>query len=117
MISIEELSRCMEILSQLNASTYIRRDKQLILELGYIIKQEFDLARKLDNVARNRNGRNIDVNKLMEDNRQLFQENEKLINDINKLKDILYEKIPSIQEDIQKIGSKFDLLNQQIGHI
>lgn len=45
MINGRDLSRCIDILSELNANANNKRDKSLILELGYIIKQELDLVK------------------------------------------------------------------------
>ena len=46
MIDAKDLRRCMNILAELHASSRSNNDKQLILELGYIIKQELDVSIK-----------------------------------------------------------------------
>ena len=118
MIDGKDLSRCIDILSELNASITSRKDKQLILELGYIIKQELDLVKAWENShneqALRRGGQPIDINKLLEDNAQLYKENETLLKNLKKLNDIIEIKLPMVQEDLSVIGQKFDALNQHI---
>ena len=118
MINGRELNRCIDILSELNANTSSKRDKSLILELGYIIKQELDLVKAWEsshNEQITRRGKEpIDINKLLEDNTQLFKENEKLLKSLAKMKEIIDSKIPAIQEDLSVINGKFDMLNNNI---
>lgn len=118
MINGKDLSRCIDILSELNANANNKRDKSLILELGYIIKQELDLVKAWEsshNEQRIRcGGAPIDVEKLLEDNAQLYKENETLLKNLNKLKGIIESKIPAIQEDLTVINRKFDILNNHI---
>lgn len=118
MINSRNLNRCIDILSELNANASNNLDKALILELGYIIKQELDLVKAWENShngqTRRRGGEPIDINKLLEDNVQLYKENETLLKNLDKLKTIIDSKIPSIQEDLTVISRKFDLLNNHI---
>ncbi len=118
MINSRDLNRCIDILSELNANASNSLDKALILELGYIIKQELDLVEAWENShneqTRRRGGEPIDINKLLEDNVQLYKENETLLKNLDKLKAIIDSKIPSIQEDLTVISRKFDLLNNHI---
>jgi hypothetical protein len=118
MIDGKDLNRCIDILSELNANTTSSRDKKLILELGYIIKQELDLVKAWESSHNEqrirRGGEPIDINKLLEDNAQLYKENETLLKNLNKLKGIIESKIPAIQEDLTVINRKFDLLNNHI---
>lgn len=118
MINSRNLNRCIDILSELNANASNSLDKALILELGYIIKQELDLVEAWENShneqTRRRGGEPIDINKLLEDNVQLYKENETLLKNLDKLKAIIDSKIPSIQEDLTVISRKFDLLNNHI---
>lgn len=118
MINSRNLNRCIDILSELNANASNSLDKALILELGYIIKQELDLVEAWENShneqTRRRGGKPIDINKLLEDNVQLYKENETLLKNLDKLKTIIDSKIPSIQEDLTTISRKFDLLNNHI---
>ena len=118
MINSRNLNRCIDILSELNANASNSLDKALILELGYIIKQELDLVEAWENShneqTRRRGGEPIDINKLLEDNVQLYKEKKTLLKNLDKLKTIIDSKIPSIQKDLTVISRKFDLLNNHI---
>ena len=93
MIDGKDLNRCIDILSELNASITSKKDKQLILELGYIIKQELDLVKAWESSHNEQalriGGQPIDINKLLEDNAQLYKENETLLKNLKKLNDII----------------------------
>jgi hypothetical protein len=118
MISASDLNRCINILAQLNANTNNRRDRNLILELGYIIKQELDLVNEWNSKHYEQSkilgNKAIDVDKLLEDNAQLYKENETLLKNLEKMKNMIESKIPSIQEDLSLINQKFDFLNNHI---
>jgi hypothetical protein len=118
MINGNDLNRCIDILSELNANANNKRDKSLILELGYIIKQELDLVKAWESSHNGQRlrcgGAPIDIEKLLEDNAQLYKENETLLKNLNKLKGMIESKIPAIQEDLTVINRKFDLLNNHI---
>jgi hypothetical protein len=119
MISYNDLNRCIDILSELNAHIDSNEvDKSLILELGYIIKQELDLVKSWDD-ANNKNAmkrgiKQIDPQKLLEDNIQLFNEKEKLLKILAKMKEDLEKKVPLIQKELSLIKEKFDILNNHI---
>lgn len=118
MINGRDLSRCIDILSELNANVSNKRDKTLILELGYIIKQELDLVKAWESSHNEqrmrRGGEPIDINKLLEDNAQLYKENETLLKNLAKMKGIVESKIPSIQEELVVIEGQFNALNSHI---
>lgn len=118
MINGRDLSRCIDILSELNANVSNKRDKTLILELGYIIKQELDLVKAWESSHNEqrmrRGGEPIDINKLLEDNAQLYKENETLLKNLEKMKGIVESKIPSIQEELVVIEGQFNALNHHI---
>ena len=118
MINGRDLSRCIDILSELNANVSNKRDKTLILELGYIIKQELDLVKAWESSHNEqrmrRGGEPIDINKLLEDNAQLYKENENLLKNLEKMKGIVESKIPSIQEELVVIEGQFNALNHHI---
>ena len=119
MIDGKDLNRCIDILSELNANTTSIRDKKLILELGYIIKQELDLVKAWEDGLSEQSRlkyrtKTIDVNKLLEDNVQLYKDNEKLIKSVATLKGIIDTTIPSIEKKLGTINKKFDFLNNSI---
>ena len=61
-----------------------------------------------------RGGEPIDINKLLEDNAQLYKENETLLKNLEKMKGIVESKIPSIQEELVVIEGQFNALNHHI---
>jgi hypothetical protein len=116
MISAKDLRRCIDILAELNVHAS-SQEKRLILEVGYILKQELNAVEAWDSQIKSNKERgydNIDVKKLLEDNTQLFKENEKLLKSLAKMKEIIDSKIPAIQEDLSVINGKFDMLNNHI---
>lgn len=116
MISENDLNRCLEILATLS-TTSTRNDRQLLLEMGYIIKQELENVQAWNKTNNPRErGRNIDVNKLLADNTQLYKENQTLIETVGKLKDIIDHKIPQLENHLeyatQKCGALNDILEK-----
>lgn len=114
MLDVNTLNRCLDILAILNDKAS-REDKISILELGHILKQELMVQEKWN---KNHNkvvfGRNLDVNKLIEDNTQLFNENQNLINDVMKLKSIIDTKIPFIERQMMLLDGQATRINNGI---
>lgn len=96
MISKEKLNRCLNILSELNARIPIQYDKNLILEVGYIIKEELNRI-ELEN--------KLDIKKLWQDNVALAKDNDTLHKTVQHLTSIINEKIPSINETLNTLIS------------
>lgn len=96
MISKEKLNRCLNILFELNARTPIQYDKNLILEMGYIIKEE------LNQIERENK---LDIKKLWQDNVALAKDNDTLHKTVQHLTSIINEKIPSINETLNTLIS------------
>ena len=116
MIDKRDLNRCMDILAKLHANTQSNGDKQLLLELGYIIKQELDLVNAWEE-SHNKQARGreqIDVSKLLEDNAQLYKENQTLIGNLDTMRKLIEDKIPSIEDNLHIIGNKFNVLHEQL---
>lgn len=118
MISKEELNKCINILAELNARTNSRSDKTLLLEIGYVLKQELDnVTAWEESHPRGRGLKQIDVNKVLEDNIQLCRENQTLIQSVSELKAMFEKALPSVQTRLQLIGEKFDALNENINRL
>ncbi len=115
MINEEDLNKCIENLARLS-TTSTRSDRQLLLEIGYILKQELDNVKAWNSSHKNGQRRNeqIDVKKLLEDNTQLFKENQTLLSAVANMKDVIEHQLPNINEELVEIDSKFDLLNKQL---
>ena len=110
MIDSSTLNKCIDILAELNANTLENKNKMLLLELGYIIKQELDLVEKWENENKNIGRPSIEVKKLIEDNTQLCHENQKLTETISTLKQLIDEEIPKIKKQINTITSKHNVI-------
>ena len=96
MASKEKLNKCLNILSELNARIPIQYDKNLILEMGYIIKEELNQI-ELEN--------KLDIKKLWQDNVALAKDNDTLHKTVQHLTSIINEKIPSINETLNTLIS------------
>ncbi len=101
MISKENLNRCLSILSELNARIPIQHDKNLILEMGYIIKEELNQIEL---------GNKLDINKLWQDNVALAKDNNTLHKTVQHLTSIINEKIPSVNETLNTLISNSSYL-------
>ena len=121
MLSAKDLNRCIDILAELNANADSQHDKRLILEIGYMLKQELETvnawdASQLNDRERGRH-QQIDVKKLLEDNTQLFNENKKL-QEINiALKETIDQRIPKITEMVGTVNEKFDTFQEVISKL
>lgn len=108
MLSAKDLSHCIDILAELNVNAN-HNEKKLLLEVGYILKQELEIVNEWDKqfVGDNRmRGHQIDVKKLIEDNTQLFRENQQL-HEINmKLKNLIDRKIPQVEYCVRSVNDK-----------
>lgn len=120
MISAKDLNRCIDILAELNAGAD-QHSKRLILEIGYILKQELSVVEAWDKsqLSDRERGRqaNIDVKKLLEDNTQLFNENQKLMELNHKMKDVIEERIPHVEQLIGCVNDKFETLENALNKL
>jgi hypothetical protein len=105
-------------LAELNAGAD-SNSKRLILEVGYILKQELEAVEAWDSQFKDkkRGYGNIDVNKLLEDNTQLFNENKQL-QDLNlKLKEVIDQRIPNVEKGISEVNRKFNIMSETINKL
>ena len=114
MISAKDLSHCIDNLAEINACLGNGNGnaalKRLVLEVGYILKQELDIVSAWDIQFKGDKfkGHNIDIKKLIEDNTQLFNENKQL-HDLNlKLKEVIDQRIPKVENAVNTINEKFE---------
>lgn len=120
MINSKDLNRCIDILAELNAGADTH-SKRLILEVGYILKQELETvnawdASQLSNRERGRQ-QQIDVKKLLEDNTQLFNENKKLVEMNLKLKEVIDQRIPRVEDGIKSVHDKFNIFEETLSKL
>lgn len=102
----KELSnKCIELLVELNKAVgHNITAKSLVLELGYIIKQDIDTDKNREEML---NG----------NAEKLYKENQQLICDNLRLKDILSSKIPAIENAFNSIGDRYDSINSMMVEI
>ena len=115
MINEKTLTRCLDNLAEINANLTNSALKRLTLEIGYILKQELDNVTAWNNQFNKDNrhkGYNIDINKLMEDNTQLFNENKKLHELNMKLKEVIDQKIPNVENAIGNLNSRIETFSE-----
>lgn len=98
----KQYSRCIEILADLNNKLYSKEDKAMLLELGYLIKQ--------NKVG----GKDINVMELVEDNKRLYQENQIMISNVLKMKEIVNTKIGEIATILDGMKSKYNYIKDRI---
>ena len=80
MISVEDLHKCMANLAELHSRAINNKDKPLLLEIGYILNKEIDNI-----IAENATTSKLDMQKLLADNKQLYDENQRLISALNQM--------------------------------
>ena len=117
MIDAKTLRKCIDNLAEINALVSGGTVKKLTLEIGYILKQELDNVNAWNQQFgedHKLKGMQFDVNKLIEDNTQLVNENKKLF-DINmRMKQVIDKKIPSIENAVNKLNVNFETVSQII---
>ena len=114
MISANDLRRCIEILAELNVLAESHKSKTLILEVGFILKQELDKVGEFESSYKSNK---LDAKKLLEDNTALFNENKRL-HDLNmKLKEIVNQRIPKIESTITEVNGKIDMISERVNEL
>ncbi len=114
MIDEKTLNKCIENLAEINANLSSSALRRLVLEVGYILKQELDNVSVWNQQFQGDKfkGHQIDIKKLMEDNTQLFNENRKLHELNMKLKEVIDQRIPKVEHAINGINSKFETFSE-----
>lgn len=101
----EIANRCIELLIELDKKVGINVDaKSLILELGYLIKQDGETNRNRGHYIALEN----------DDPNKLYQENQQLICDNLRLKDMLASKIPAIEKSLNNIVNGYEAITSKI---
>jgi pyocin large subunit-like protein len=114
MLSSNVLDRCIDLLSTINSaiSSSDSATREAIMELGYILKQEYNIVSKMENEGKvaTENG-NFTIKGLVADNTQLFKENEDLLKDNIKLKKIIESTMPNMAKKIQLLLEQLTSIN------
>ena len=114
MISVEDLNRCIDKLATINARTDDSTIKQLTIEIGYVLKEEFDILKEWNSQFGNKEVPNIDVKKLIQDNSQLVLENSKLHKINLQLKQMVDAKLPHFEDMFNNINKKISGISEII---
>lgn len=90
MLTNEKITKCLDILSE----AYCQFDDDslsvMLLEIGYILNEGLK-----QDVPPNRN---LQLDKLLKDNKELYAENKKLTESVNKLKSIIDNEIKALKD-------------------
>lgn len=114
MITLDELKKCIDYLSLL-ASKSTRNDRQLLIEIGVILQKEINrLENNMPSVEPHNRQIQLEMEKLLADNQQLYAENERLLNSVKTLSNILEEKIPQINLNVNNAVNKLDVFINQL---
>lgn len=108
MIQLNSIKRCLDIIQFFLTNDNVPKDKKelYLTELEGVLKHEYEIVESFHENAQTINNPNISrtsTQEILKDNIQLFNENVKLIKSINKLKEILYEKVVNIEQQITKL--------------
>ena len=110
MISSNDLQNCINMLAQMsNGAPYTTR--QMAVEIGYILKKELDIVKEIENPNQHRTP---DMQGLINDNVQLFHENQKLLKENMELKTMLESRVNSIAAKLQSVCGDMSNVNQMI---
>ena len=114
MISSTDLQKCLQILANItNGADYATR--QQAVEIGYILKKELDIVTAIEQRnASNSLGRQIDMQGLINDNVQLFHENNKLLQENMSLKNILESRVNAIAQKMTEVCGDVSRVNHVI---
>lgn len=115
MLEEKDLNKCIENLAEINAAVTSSSVKQLVLEVGYILAHELDNVKMWNRQIKGANklkGYQVDIDKVFEDNAQLFNENQKLQEANLKLKEVIDKKIPNVENMVGQINQKIETFSE-----
>lgn len=117
MISSTDLQKCINLLAQMsNGASYDVRQKAV--EVGYILKKELDIVAGIEQMNANDHvGRQLNMQGLINDNVQLFHENQKLLQENMELKNMLETRVNSIAAKMQGVCSEISQVNNIIASL
>lgn len=111
-MKLSDLNKCMGMLATLNSSGLGFKQREIVVELGCIIQDE------INTITNSKNTDNrLDAEKLMADNRQLFDENQKLAKAVVQLKQIIHENMPNILNKLSSLNGNIGRINKQINDL
>lgn len=116
MISSNDLQKCINLLGQISiGASYDVRQKAI--EIGYILKKELDIVVAIEQSSSSEHPSNLDMKGLINDNIQLFHENNKLLKDNIELKNMLDSRVHSIAARLQNMCDEITTVNSTIASL
>lgn len=114
MLSSQSLNRCIDLLAQIN-SVGASNVRQMALEIGYILKQELDIVVSIEQAASgDRNPHSLDPKSMLQDNIQLFNENQKLLKENMELRGMLDTRVNFISSKVEEMRREIAAVNNNI---
>jgi len=114
MLSSQSLNRCIDLLAQIN-SVGASNVRQMALEIGYILKQELDIVVSIEQAASgDRSTHNLDPKSMLQDNIQLFNENQKLLKENMELRGMLDSRVNFISSKVEEMRREIAAVNNNI---
>jgi len=113
MISSNDLQNCINMLAQMSNGAP-QTTRQMAVEIGYVLKKELDIVKEIETPNQRRTP---DMQGLINDNVQLFHENQKLLKENMELKSMLESRVNSIAAKLQSICGDMSNVNQMITSI
>lgn len=111
MITSQNLDRCIDLLAHI--SNGAPNDiKTMALEIGYILKQELEVVKGIE--SRHAGHGNVSPQELLNDNVQLFNENQRLIRANVELKSMLESRINSIAGKMNMVCDEISGINNTL---
>ena len=113
MISSKDLQTCIDNLAEISNGAP-RQIKVKALEIGYILKKELDIVAGIEQMSENSSLASYGTKGLINDNVQLFHENQKLLKENMELKRILESRITSIASTMNSLKNSIEGINEKI---
>jgi tRNA 2-selenouridine synthase SelU len=119
MLSSLELKNCIELLCEIDSLAKNNDIKLKLLEIGYVLKKEFDNVSLIEDMRSDVNSRIesmdlIDTKRLLEDNIQLFNEKERAIKQNKELVNVIESKLKIYESKANFIEAKVSEINSNI---
>jgi tRNA 2-selenouridine synthase SelU len=119
MLSSLELKNCIELLCEIDSLAKNNNITLKLLEIGYILKKEFNNVSLIENMKSDVNSRvenmdSINIKRLLEDNIQLFNEKERALKQNKELVNVIESKLKIYESKANLIEAKMSEINSNI---
>ena len=111
MITSKQLKKCLSLIEGVYNNLHSKQMKDDLMDVAVALKLELDIvnAWELSSESKGRRG-NIDIDKLMQDNIQLIQENKRLSSLIENCDE-------NLQKEIDTLNSKINATNMLLSQL